>query len=268
MTTNNRSVSARKNRRITLPPARWQLLLLAILVISLGSQALAQTAPAGTSTNPQPYFYPAPPAGFDPLTASGADLATYGFPARPAETSPVYAGWARMVTAAKIRVAGPIVSAAFATHHPATNVAQSMTPALGGYYTYPSENWSGMTLVSQSGYFMANGSYIYGAFTVPTLTKPQNCAISSGVAMWVGFDGSGAPGIANGNNDVLQAGLFGDPCLGDYYAFTEWWTDGCWAPYLWPCAPGSLFNVSPGKRDCGNRPVQHPVCQPRPVLRY
>ena len=57
-----------------------------------GFLALAQL-PNLTLVQPQPFFHPAPPAGFDPVSASDAELRTYGLPSRPPVVSAAYATW-------------------------------------------------------------------------------------------------------------------------------------------------------------------------------
>jgi hypothetical protein len=46
------------------------------------------------------FTYPQPPEGFDPLSASDAELAKYGFPPRPdlRKAPALYAQWRRMVS--------------------------------------------------------------------------------------------------------------------------------------------------------------------------
>jgi hypothetical protein len=46
------------------------------------------------------FTYPQPPEGFNPLSASDAELAKYGFPPRPdpQKTPPLYEQWRRMVS--------------------------------------------------------------------------------------------------------------------------------------------------------------------------
>ncbi|WP_053957941.1 hypothetical protein [Sulfobacillus thermosulfidooxidans] len=53
-------------------------------------------------TSPVVSSIPAPPKGFNPLTATDAQLAKYGLPPRPTPVgSPQYKAWAQAVTAAK-----------------------------------------------------------------------------------------------------------------------------------------------------------------------
>lgn len=73
--------------------------------LSLMGMPLETSVPAGTptfQTNSEKVFtYSLPPSGFDPLTASDAELAKYGFPPRPdPQTAPaLYEQWRTMVSA-------------------------------------------------------------------------------------------------------------------------------------------------------------------------
>src|ERR1035438_2950919 len=71
-------------------------LLLAIAMLS--SSCLFAQSSSTTTDFSQPQFAPATPQGFNPLTASDADLRVYGFPPRPANnanllTMVCYSSW-------------------------------------------------------------------------------------------------------------------------------------------------------------------------------
>jgi hypothetical protein len=79
---------------------------LAILLcgLSLMGMALETSVPRDTPTlhtaSTKVFTYPQPPPGFDPLSASGAELAKYGFPPRPdpRRAPALYERWRRMVS--------------------------------------------------------------------------------------------------------------------------------------------------------------------------
>jgi hypothetical protein len=220
----NRVVSSREERK-SQPLARGRLL--AVVAISLGSVVFAQTPPA-VSNEPQSFFYPAPPEGFNPVTASDGDLAAYGFPKRPALSDPFYVKWAKYMSNAKYRVANPI---AITTnrHHVGPNRGPSALAIPAGGIANPSAtNWSGteVTYSSSSTFFAQNGSEVYIAFQVPTLGTESCTYQPYHTSIWTGFDGDANP-------DVLQAGVdvsnvaSGGSCSTFYTSWYEWWTPGC-----------------------------------------
>ena len=89
-------------RRESLSAFSW--LILALAFFCLFPMAMAQTAPAISADQSQAanmVIYPAPPAGFDPTTASDIALEVYGFPPRPDPTTApqAHAHWRRLVSA-------------------------------------------------------------------------------------------------------------------------------------------------------------------------
>ena len=245
------SVSARKDRR--RPLDRWQLLL-AILAISFGSRALAQTAPAGTN-NPQPFFYPAPPQGFDAVGALDADLATYGFPPRPPAGSESYTRWAGVMANARHRLANPVAQKTGISHgppqgEPLPGTTAAGTRSAGGAGTRSYYNWSGVNQLYSSPYFAQNnsgyGSIVVGGWAHPTIGS-ENCSFAPyKMWTWVGMDGSGD--AITGNDDVLQAGFAAEACPTNNYAWYEWYTKGCTADTAaTPCSAWSVnLPVNPG----------------------
>ena len=88
------------------------------LLLSFTTLATAQSeAVRAITSQPQPclptspsiHTYPEPPKGFNPVTATDVELATYGFPPRPdKQTDPDhYALWERAMRAA--RFAGTVI---------------------------------------------------------------------------------------------------------------------------------------------------------------
>jgi hypothetical protein len=227
------------------PLVRWRLpLLLAVLVISLGSNVFAQPASTGATNSLQPFFAPVPPEGFDPVAASDADLRTYGFPPRPTLPSTGYPSWVNMVRAAKNRIANPSIEMTNIVHRP----PQKSGPVASVDYG----NWSGIYVTGPPNYFMANGSYVVGVFSVPTInTSVENCYYGPYItSMWVGFDG--AVGTA-GAGDVLQAGIDANACpvngfpATPYKVWYAWPSTGC-DPNVPGCSEAAIngFTVHPG----------------------
>ena len=72
--------------------------------LTLMAMRLETSAPVNSSKTHEHttkvFTYPQPPQGFDPLAASDAELAKYGFPPRPdpQKAPALYEQWKRMVT--------------------------------------------------------------------------------------------------------------------------------------------------------------------------
>lgn len=147
------------------------------------------------------------PAGFNPVGASDADLAAYGFPKRPALTDPYYATWAKVVSNAKNRIANPVARTTTRVHGPVRQAVSGPVHAAGGVgadngFSY---NWSGpeVTYPNTSGYFARNGSTAYIAFQPPVLGTEDCLYAPYHTSIWAGFDGDSRLR----SYDVLQAGV-------------------------------------------------------------
>jgi hypothetical protein len=156
-----------------------------------------------------------PPASFVPLAASDAQLAEYGFPARPTN------------------------AADLATWH--ANMAAwsgAMPPApctLSGYkaaWGVPDENWAGVDATSSSNTYIA----VQGNFVQPTF-QTSTCD-NTAETSWVGLGGSGA------GHPLLQAGTFAPLGGGSPYMFWEYVTSGGGGNGVSVFNPS--YNVSPG----------------------
>ncbi len=222
-------------RRAAIPgePALRRTLATFGFAIALPLNAMAAPRLLPT-TLPDIATVAAPPAGFDPLRASDADLDAYGFPPRPSKMQgTAYAHWVRMVAGAKIRItpqlrrlhremALPVwVPAPFAPRAPA--VTQSSNIPVNDY----SRNWSGMVVAN--GAASLGGSSITqaaGDFNVSIAELPfGTCNTGVHYSTWVGLDGVNS-------GDILQAGVEGDAyCTSAgssayYYPWMEWFPAG------------------------------------------
>ena len=196
----------------------------------------------------------APPAGFDPITASDQDLAYHGFPPRPNQnTEPkAFATWAKAMKASKTRIV-PTLEQTAVFHGPAQQAkgsaanakavenALASAPDKASNVSY-SYNWSGYvdfsgatSYGSKSYYFLVND------FVVPKAEQAFHACTGGwdyGSA-WNGIDGWGSP-------DVLQAGVEFDAycALGGlikstyYSAWYEWYPYGSVRIGGFPIAPG------------------------------
>lgn len=196
------------------------------------------TSLAGTAQTPKPLqpnerptnlagvtTIDAPPEGFDPVSASDAELAYHGFPPRPDQydNPKAYESWARAMKASKTRLA-PTLEQTNIFHGPAK---------LNQKVSEPGTLSNGLSSNSWSGYLASGGTtygssaafyYVYSEFVVPYAQQAFgvcNGGWDTGTS-WVGIDGYGS-------GDVLQAGVeFDAYCNGatrsTYYSpWYEWY---------------------------------------------
>jgi hypothetical protein len=211
-----KSIHLRKDPKGKGNLMKFASLALALLVVPMAGTAQQPneipTNLAGIST------IAPPPDGFDPLTATDADLAYYGFPPRPNENSGDYASWAKAMTASAERIVPTLVETNI-SHGPRVNAPGSTTDT---DYSY---NWSGYVKNgSAKSYGKSSYSFVYSDVTVPTAQQASGKCTGGwdyGSA-WVGIDG-------DGSNDVLQDGIeFDAYCKGStkdsYYSpWFEWY---------------------------------------------
>jgi hypothetical protein len=118
-------------------------------------------------------FGPAP-AGFNPLTASDMELATYGFPPRPNATtdSEHYGQWARAMKAAKVRWNGNLKD--MGAYSTPAKIVHSLAPDVTGTITSSSTNWSGIVNTNKLKTWSPKTSvyYVISDFTVPVAQPP------------------------------------------------------------------------------------------------
>lgn len=192
-------------------------------------------------------FYPAPPAGFNPLTASAAELAHYGYPPEPPKTAPdAYKQWQKLVTYPAKRITNPKLQLTTIYNGPLQKVSEGQT--VDNQTGVNSLNWSGWATVNSSNPFATNDAYIQAEFAVPVAQEAFfSCNDTWDYsAYWVGFDGFN-------NSDVLQAGIEADAaCLWYPYGFSEYFDSAWfeWYPYAetridYPIInPGDLMGVT------------------------
>ncbi|HEY1987398.1 MAG TPA: G1 family glutamic endopeptidase [Terracidiphilus sp.] len=190
----------------------------------------------------------APPAGFDPISASDEDLAYHGFPPRPNQTTDAthYASWVRAMKASKTRIV-PKLEQTSVFHGPAKQQnGKNTTPgAVSNGGTATSSNWSGYVDFSGAGsYGSASYYYIVADYIVPPARQAFGACTGSWdySSSWVGIDGWGS-------GDVLQAGTESDAycsggSTGTYYSpWYEWYPYGEVRIGGFPVAPGDEMFV-------------------------
>ena len=207
------------NRKIVYAVA--QVAALSILIASLAS---AQSpSPFAVETNIKGvYAYTEPPAGFNPMTASAAELELYGYPPRPAANAPAkaLATWEMIANPALKRIV-PELSATSIYHRPVENLVIKNSKKAA------SSNWSGYALVHKRPQFTS----VTGAWLVPIVQQAfGTCGGTDYSSDWAGIDGFA-------NNSLFQSGSESDAtCVSDTtttenYPWIEW-------------LPGATFEIT------------------------
>ena len=227
--------------------------LTAVFVLAAPLASLAQNAkplqPNEVKTNlPGVTTILAPPADFDPVNASDADLAYHGFPPRPNQnTEPkAYATWVKAMKASKTRVV-PQLEMTSIYHGPRRDAkpanptaVESLANGAGLKNTSYSYNWSGyVDLSGATSYGTSSFYYVVSDFVVPVAEQAFGACTGGWDwgSTWNGIDGWGS-------GDVLQAGIeFDAYCSGStrasyYSAWYEWYPYGEVRIPSLPIAPG------------------------------
>ncbi len=160
-----------------------------ILLLASGSLAVTYAA-AANATQGLSARVSAPPAGFNPLTASAAALKAYGFPPRPTSASAL-AAWTQAMEHAKTYVApSPVWAPAWVSPEiqPATETGTCSTNWAG--YMDQSANNGGVAYTQTSADWVIAAVPALGGSPVPA------------AAFWTGIGGWGP----SGSNVIDQAG--------------------------------------------------------------
>jgi len=197
-----------------------------VALISFASVAAHAQPPVVTPTDvPRVAVVAAPPAGFNPLTASPAERAHYAVPPAPdPKIAPkAYAQWLRAMADFDHREPTTLV--------PTTNFAGPMRnlktqpSGTAGLLYGTSSNWSGTSVVGET---FAKVESIVGIFTVPAARQAMGACTGGWdySVQWPGIDG-------NGSGDVLQGGTQVDSYCksGSTSTFYTAWVE--WFPYSW-----------------------------------
>lgn len=179
----------------------------------------------------------APPAGFDPITASDEDLQYQGLPPRPNQNAQpkAYATWVKAMHASKTRIV-PTLEQTTIFHGPAKPARAANPTAVESGASTPSGKVSNATSSNWSGYVDFSGATSYGSssyyylvnhMVIPVAQQAFGACTGSWDwgSEWNGIDGWGS-------NDVLQAGIeFDAYCSGGskssyYSAWYEWYPYG------------------------------------------
>jgi peptidase A4-like protein len=196
------------------------------------------------------FSFPLPPPGFDPLTASQADLETYGIMPRPEpQQQELFAAWLR-IFAPPVAFVAPAFKEVAAAWQLNTTQARHSRLSLGASRISDSSNWSGaFTVPTHDTMFVL----VAGSWVIPTLQMPapgyqEADATSYVCSTWVGLDGqrryldSSLPQI--GTMQTLTLSGFAPPAV-SAQAFFQWWDRENGGDFLLlgglPVQPGDLM---------------------------
>src|SRR5579871_901425 len=234
-----------------------------VLLLSFTGSTMAQSAAvnqlyvsaANVATNiASVHTYAPPPQGFNPVTASAEDLATYGFPQRPDRQTAAqhYAAWERAMLAARNRWNGDLkpVQASSKMRLAAKPATEAAAPATGPtqVWTY---NWSGVAATNKLKKWNSAASFydVYSVFSVPTTQPPFGAGCASVYSYWqnswVGIDGYDGQ-VSSAADTALQGGALSysrcSSADANYQAFIGWGEQ--YDEYLtFYTAPGDIMYV-------------------------
>ena len=205
------------------------------------------------------HTYATPREGFNPLTASDEELATYGFPPRPDKQADAdhYALWERAMGAAKIRWHGelkPMPASGHGTMPTGSLPQEGMAQVPAGPKQMPNINASGVVLSNTLKTWSNTASFndIWTVISVPVAQLPfaSGSCYSSGATdltelSFAGIDGRIIFNAATGYPEFIpgeQGGVFTDVNCGaglTYYNAYVGWESGY--SVVFAVNPGDLF---------------------------
>jgi len=194
-------------------------------------RAIFDSAPKVPTSVGGVQIFAGPPKGFNPMTASGRELAQYGLPQRPDQAADPkgFAVWQRGMLALKTRASDVKATKYFSREFmPAKN--QPARTIEAGPSTINSTNWSGVAVTNTNTSWnkKTSFSYVTSVFNVPAAQPPIG-ACDNGITgpfyevSWNGIDGFN---ILFGTSDVLQGGSYSyADCNGNvqYFGWVEWY---------------------------------------------
>lgn len=176
-----------------------------IFVLAFASHASAASAKSlsfSAAASPNASSCASPPANFDPLKASKAQLLSYGLPLlQSGVDNATKASWANALRHAKHRVCNVKMINTHRYSQPLASLPQSCTGNCEEYL-----NWSGY-IQDGSGFNEVQSYWVFSAYNG---SKSPSGSLETS---WVGIGGDGS------NRNLFQAGTTDDPTNG--YVF--WW---------------------------------------------
>ena len=216
----------------------------ALALVSLACALPARAAPLLPTNMPGVFSYPAPPPGFDAFTASPDELATYGFPPRPAPLQKrARQAWERLVRSARTRIV-PVLQPSPVVAGPVRQAVRRLDVNAQGSTQY-SLNWSGQVLLNgAAGYGQGAFNGLTAAFNIPVASQAFGTCTGGWdyLVTWDGIDGWDT-------RDVFQAGTESDAyCDGAttqqfYSAWIEWYPGASMRLTNLPVAAGDAMLV-------------------------
>jgi hypothetical protein len=208
-------------------PVAYALLLLATANAQDSKYAVSNDLPGISGVT----VYTGAPPDFDPITASDADLLTYGYPRRPTPSDKkAYAMWQRAVSTT--RVTPELVPNPGRFHRP--NQQLATLPATKNTAKTTSGNWSGYSLVGGSPAF----DEVVGLWIVPNIST-QFESFTGYTSTWVGIDGNCKC------DDLIQDGTEQEWVNGKpkYYAWVEFIPESEVVLNSFPIQPGDIISA-------------------------
>ncbi len=197
------------------------LLSFSTLAVAESEAARAIRAAAATvPTNiPGIHTYTEPPKGFNPVTATDVELATYGFPARPDKQAKPdqYDMWERAMLAAKVRWNGELKplpgSGNGTTSTGRSRLADVVHPAATGPMPLSTINAAGVVLTNKLKSWNSLESFdeIGTQMTVPTAQSPFGVSCDGGKQTYTQLSFVGIDGYIDviDNQNVFNPGVWG-----------------------------------------------------------
>ncbi|MGA9528160.1 MAG: G1 family glutamic endopeptidase [Terriglobales bacterium] len=247
--------------------AKLAVVIAGSLLIGISTSAKAEAdkaSPLNVSAATVPTSVPGvrtyiqPPQGFNPLTATAVELATYGFPPRPDKQADPdrYASWAQAMASARIRWNGEVepvsVSPSVRTQHVTVPALSSPlpedTPPNGPQYQ-SNVNAAGVILTNKLTKWSDKASFnqVESIMSVSKAQAPSSygsCTSDYKEFSFAGIDSS-YPSL-NSTFDTLtpglQAGVYGDVPCSDGTAGTPFY----YAEFGWMYPLSRGFAVNPG----------------------
>jgi hypothetical protein len=190
----------------------------------------------------------------DPLTLSAAELSARHYPPRPdAAASPAaYAKWLQLVTSAPT----------FIKPHLASDFGHARSPLLKNPDTIHGllrpPNWSGYAITTPKA--ASEFSWIYGEWTVPSVSPESGTKSHDFSVLWVGLDGAG-DSVLNVVQDGTEQDTLTVSGMGtaSYSAWTEWYPAAMQTLTSFPVNPGDEIHAWTWVRDASDNPSSDPT---------
>jgi len=182
------------------------------------------------------------PDGFDPVSASDAQLEEFGFPPRPdTGDAKAYSRWQQAVSLPRV----PLQYINTGRYHrPNQSTGKVDTDGKDNISSSGSYNWSGYAIVGGSPTF----TKVEGLWVVPSINNQFGISGNGYMSEWVGIDGDCSC------NDLIQDGTEQEWTGGSpsYYAWIEFIPESELEISGFPVAPGDVIEMYAWKTGSGS----------------